>query len=104
MTQVVLMDADRLANTMPTVVIRSGQFYPTIPPVRFEFFETRDPASTYQEPTSNYEDLLGCVEWRTWFRTEKGKELGGIHIDWLEGYLKLVADEHKKLNLLGIRL
>ena len=59
-----LMDADKLINMELSLVIRSGQFQPTIPVVELEYIDLRapgarynNPASTYRKPSSVLEDI-----------------------------------------------
>lgn len=61
---VTLMDADRLVNAEPDLVIRSAQLYhdlPPIDPVRFE----KDPTANYRDPKSVLRDIMETLEWLT---------------------------------------
>lgn len=81
-TQKLLMDADKLVNMNPLIVIRAGQFRSNIPAIEVEFVGTRNPVSTYRRPTSVIEDLYGAIEWIEpgWFHypaaEEKARALG----------------------------
>ncbi len=103
MVQIVLQDADRLANLMPYVIARSGQFQPDIPVVEIGHtgFD-RHPESTYKSPRSIHDDLLGCLEWHpdsgTKFaiRTPKAREIGGELFAFLRDWFA-ISDRHMKM-------
>ncbi len=102
-TLVVLKDADRLANVMPYVIARSGQFQPNLPVVELGHtgFD-KHPETTYRSPRSIHDDLLGCLEWHpdsgTKFaiRTQKGREIGEELFAFLRDWFAL-SDKHMKL-------
>jgi hypothetical protein len=103
-TQIVLMDADRLANLQMATPIRAGQFRPSIPPLETEYLDTMNPASTYREPKSILDDLRHVLQWVDWLRTPRGKELGQEAGKDIRLYLELVTKSYKLLGLSGKRL
>lgn len=102
--QVILMDADRLANLMAGVIIRSGQFNATIPALELKHLGSPNPESTYRVPCSVVDDLRGCIEWKNWFRTEMGKKLSRPLVRRLELYLRTIEQEYWEIGLAGIEL
>lgn len=103
-TQVVLMDADRLANLQMAIPIRAGQFRASIPPLEMEFLDTMNPVSTYREPKSVLDDLRHALQWVDWLRTQRGKELGQEAGKDIRNYLEVVARPYRLLGLAGKRL
>ena len=101
---VLLKDADRLANIMLGIVIRSGQFTPNIPAMELEYLKTPNPASTYREPTSVIEDLRGCFELEDWIRTPKAKEIAAPLFAELRHYTNTLASQYEALGLAGVVL
>lgn len=66
MVQILLQDADRLANINPSVLIRSGQFRPTIPALEISeqaLSPAPVPGESYQNPPSCIRDISKCLEW-----------------------------------------
>lgn len=104
--QQVLMDADRLANLMPAVVIRAGQFLSGIPAFEFEYLEgIRNPVSNYRHPQSVLDNLRTlAIEYVPQFRIPKAKDLADIYATELEEFILSVETSYKKLGLVGISL
>lgn len=104
--QIVLQDADRLANVMPYIIARSGQFYADRPVVEIGYtgFD-KHPESTYKSPRSVHDDLLGSLEWHpdsgTKFaiRTQAAREIGEELFLFLRGWFEL---SHKHMQMAGI--
>ncbi|MDZ4240741.1 MAG: HD domain-containing protein, partial [Patescibacteria group bacterium] len=89
-TQHVLMDADRLANLMPAVIIRAGQLLSDIPALELEYLEgKRNPKTTYHEPKSVLDDLRNNVaEYTPKLRMPKAKELAMKYVKRLDYFIK----------------
>lgn len=103
-TQMVLMDADRLANLQVVIAIRAAQFRPNIPPLEIEYLDEPNPASTYRDPKSILDDMRHCLEWVGWLRTPKAKVLGeGLKKD-IQGYIEKIKEPYELLGLAGKRL
>jgi HD superfamily phosphodiesterase len=106
LTQQVLMDADRLANMMPSVIIRSGQFRPEIPPFEFRYLNWKiNPDSTYRDPKSVLDDLrITLREYMPQFRIEKAKLIAARYAAFLVSFIMAVEDTNGDLGLVGIEL
>ncbi len=96
---VILKDADRVANVGAALAIRSGQFTPEIAPYEMAHLREANPASTYHDPTSVFEDLRGCFEWRDWMRTRRGKQIFDQKVGNLRAYLDTVAGEFEAIGM-----
>lgn len=105
-TQIVLMDADRLANMQTAVVIRSGQFKPDIPAFDFRYLKGRiDPQSTYENPRSVLDDLRFVIKnYIPQLRTDEAKRLGDMYATNLRAHIKSIEDEYASLGLLNIEI
>lgn len=103
-TQVVLMDADRLANLQMAIPIRAGQFRPSIPPLEMEYLDAMNPESTYRAPRSILDDMRHGLQWVAWLRTPKAKELGAEAERDIRTYLELVAKPYRLLGLADKKL
>ncbi len=76
---VTLMDADRLVNAEPDLIIRSAQLYhdlPAIDPINFG----QDPQATYRDPRSVLRDVMETIVWLTpgtdfYVRLPKAREI-----------------------------
>lgn len=103
LTLVFLKDADRLANVMPYVIARSGQFRPNLPIVELGLsgFDM-NPNSSHRSPRSIHDDLLICLEWhpdsgtKYAIRSQVARELGEELFVYLRDWFKL-SDKHMKL-------
>lgn len=102
---IVLKDADRLANVMPHVIARSGQFQPGLPVIEQGYIGLeKHPLTTKRSPRSIHDDLLGCLEWhsdsdaRFAIRTEVAKKIGEELFDYLRMWFTL---SHKHLKMTG---
>jgi|SRR5271154_910358 len=104
--QQVLMDADRLANLQPVLLMRSGQYRPYIPVLDLAYLDEKpDPTSTYSEPRTVMDDVRLCiVEYRPQFRLPKAVELANIYIGQLERYMSELREAYKFLGLAGTQL
>lgn len=105
-TQIVLMDADRLANMQSAVIIRSGQFRPNIPVFDFKYLEGKtDPLSTYEDPMSVIDDLrISIRNYIPQLRTQEGIRLSGMYAKNLKAYIKSIEDEYEYLGLLNLEI
>jgi hypothetical protein len=100
LTQQVLMDADRLANLQPTVIIRAGQFQPDIPPFELAYLSGNNPASTYHEPQSIIDDLRTMIsEYIPQLRMPNARVLGEEYVRALNAYMASVRDVYQRLGL-----
>lgn len=102
--QVVLQDADRLANVGPMVIYRSGQFHSVIPAIEIGFTPwKKNPASTLRKPRSGYDNMLNVLEWeadpRFGLRLEKSKRIGKKYFDFLRSWFQLVHDQLDETGL-----
>ena len=105
-TQVVLMDADRLANMQSAVIIRGGQFRSTLPVFEFTYLEgSKNPDSTYDHPQSILDNLrLIISQYMPQLRSVKAQELGGKYSARLASYIASVEQDYKELGLVNIEL
>ncbi len=111
-TQRTLMDADKLVNMDPLVVVRSGQFHPEIPAIELEYIGTSNgqryanPASTYPKPCSVLDDLRGCVEWSEpgWIHYPKAQELADERAGFIKDYIRKAEEAFSFLCLSGVDL
>ncbi len=96
---VVLKDADRLANLGAWHWLRAAQFRPKIPAVDPRYVERQDPLATFKNPRSVFRDIESTLEWETWLRLPKAKELAVPlfeEIRWLKRRLE------EQLTILGL--
>lgn len=105
-TQQVLMDADRLANLQPAVVIRAGQFMPELPAFEFEYLAgERNLETTYYNPKSVLDDLRNNIaEYVPKLRLPKAKELAAGYVATLEGFISALEKSYRDIGLVGISL
>jgi hypothetical protein len=103
MVQIVLQDADRLANVMPYVIARAGQFRWKLPVVELGHTGLdMHPESSHQKPRSIHDALIACLEWHpdsgTKFaiRTPKAREIGEELFVYLREWFAL-SDRHMKM-------
>ena len=103
MVQIVLRDADRLANVMPYVIARAGQFRWKLPVVELGHTGLdMHPESSHQKPRSIHDALIACLEWHpdsgTKFaiRTPKAREIGEELFVYLREWFAL-SDRHMKM-------
>ncbi len=106
LTQITLMDADRLANMQSAVIIRAGQFHQTIPVLDFNFLDGKaDPTSTYKSPRNILDNLRFIItSYVPQLRLPKAKHLGEIYAKRLSDYIKSVESDYEELGLRGINL
>lgn len=96
---VALMDADRLVNAEPDLIIRCGQHYyelPHVDPVHFD----KDPTANYRDPKSVLRDIMETLEWLTpgtpfYVRLPKAKEMAAERRKFFDDFLA---------DLIGCRL
>lgn len=101
-----LQDADMIANLMPAVVIRAGQFQPHLPAFEFEYLsEAPNPRSTYREPKSVLDDFrLMLDQYLPRLRLPRARELAYQYADTLRWYVVAVEKSNKGLGLSGVTL
>lgn len=61
---VALMDADRLVNAEPDIIMRSGQFFSELPTLD-RVYLWKNPNATYRNPGSVLRDVMECLPWLT---------------------------------------
>ncbi len=104
LTQQVLMDADRLANLQVSIMIRGGQYRPTIPPLEFEYLDKINPSSTYREPKNVLDNIrLNMSEYVPQLRLSKAKDMGRQYEARLKAYLQEIQKDYDELGLKGAR-
>lgn len=106
LTQQCLMDGDRIANMMPTVIIRAAQCQPHLPPFEFEYLAgSPNPASSYFNILSVLDDLRIIIsEYLPQFRLPKAKKLSQKYATQLRRYIAEVEKGNRDLGLAGITL
>lgn len=96
---VVLKDADRLINIGPYHWLGAAQFRPDIPAVDPRFITTSDPRATFKNPLSVLQDLKHTLEWESWLRLPKARELGKPKFDAIRWY---IGELEKQFEILGL--
>lgn len=97
---VVLKDADRLTNLGVVMHwLRAAQFRPNIPPFDPRYITVQDPTATFKDPKTVLRDIEHTLEWETWLRLPKAKELGKPLFDEIR-WLKSAIIE--RFTLLGL--
>lgn len=76
---IALMDADRLVNAEPDLIMRSGAHYSDLPAVDLVHLEA-DPDATYRDPRSILRDVMETIVWLTpgtefYVRLPKAREI-----------------------------
>jgi hypothetical protein len=94
-----LKDADRLANTNPTLLIRTGQFYHKKPCIIPAILRGKGLPNTYSNPSSVFESIDFNIEWETWFRLPRAKKLGKQHCQYLKKYLRDAKESYEAIGL-----
>ena len=96
---VTLKDADRLTSIGPYHWLNAAQFRSTIPAVDPRFIMTSDPRATFKNPFSVLQDLKYTLEWESWLRLPKAKELGKPKFDAIRWY---IGELEKQFEILGL--
>jgi len=103
MIKITLQDADRLANIGGIVIIRSGQFRPTIPACEIGRIGVKNPESTYKNPRSILDDLRNCLSWesdpRFLIRLPKAIEIAKPQFAYLRAFLAHVESQFREIGL-----
>lgn len=103
--QIVLMDADRLANLMMSVVIRAAQHQAHRPALELQYLDGMNPDSTYNEPMSALDDLRWCVkDYLPQMRIPAAKQLAETYAKRLEAFMVEIRDDYMDLGLAGVVL
>lgn len=94
---VTLMDADRLVNAEPDLVIRSAQLYHDLPPIDPVHFE-KDPTANYRDPKSVLRDIMETLEWLTpgtpfYVRLPKARELAATRRKFFDYFILSIKAE-----------
>ncbi len=97
---IALKDADRLGNIGSLHFLRCGQFRPNIPAVDPRFITTSDPKTTFRHPRSLLENLKHTLEWESWLRLPKAKELGKPMFDEIRRLIGNIESQFETLGLL----
>jgi hypothetical protein len=102
---VCLKDADRLANLSPfDITARSARFYRDEPLVDPRYVWTVDPASTYLDPKTVFRNAIhSTLEWETWLRLPKAREIAKPYFDGLRLIQSLVARQLVETGMNGYR-
>ena len=105
-TQVTLMDADRLTNLQSAVIIRAGQFRPNIPALDFNYLSgNKDPLSTYDHPKTVLDNLRFLLtNYVPQLRLPAAKELGDIYANRLNFYIESIEEGYDYLDLKNITI
>jgi hypothetical protein len=106
LTQITLMDADRLANMQSAVIIRGGQFRPTLPVLDFNYLDGKtNPNSTYESPKSILDNLrLIIINYVPQLRLPEAKRLGDKYSKTLASYIRSVEENYAELGLRGFSI
>ncbi len=105
LVQCVLMDADRLANIMLSVVIRAAQLYAEVPAMEFGYLAgRRNPRTTWDEPCSALDGVRVCYEMLHPMRTPRGRDLANRYAAQLAVFVAGVEKQYADLGLVGITL
>jgi hypothetical protein len=107
--QMILQDADRLANAQSIIILRSGQFTSIVPPVELGFLDfKRNPKGNYKSPASGHDDLLSVLEWdpegpealpQYCLRLPKAIEFGRPHFAFVREWIMRVKHDFTVLGL-----
>ena len=102
--QIALMDADRVVNLAPDVIIRAGQFLPDLPAVDYVNWLS-DPEATYKEPRTVLRDISHCLEWVDpaspfCVRTKLGKKMAGRRAAFLRLFFNQLKTNLEEVGLL----
>lgn len=105
-TQQVLMDADRLANLLWSVIVRAGQCFPELPAFDFKYPGVdQNPASTYAKPETVFDDLRNNIAcYVPQLRLPLAKELAVEYVAELQHGLATSERQNQYLGLVGISL
>lgn len=98
---IILMDADRLANIGPNILIRSGQFYHQLPAYDPRYIVKPNPKATYKKPLTSLDDIKFCLEWEEWLRMPKAKKLAKPYFKLLRTVIKTFEYQLEEVNLLS---
>jgi HD superfamily phosphodiesterase len=98
----ILRDADRLANIGAWHFLRAAQFRPDIPAVDPRYIAAQDPTATFKNPKSVLRDIEHTLEWESWLRLEKAKELGKPLFDDIRWLHRRLIEQFTVLGLFPI--
>lgn len=114
LTQQVLMDADRLVNLQPLLIVRAGQHYAHVPAIEVEHIGKENPngrsnpASTFREPRNVLDDIRGSLEWESdpkfCLRLPEAKRRGAEYFQYLRDFIEKAETPYRELGLVGIEL
>ncbi|MDP2704196.1 MAG: hypothetical protein Q8P01_03150 [bacterium] len=88
---VTLMDADRLVNAEPDLIMRSGAHYSDLPAVDLVHLEA-DPDANYRDPKSILRDVMETIVWLTpgtdfYVRLPKAQEIAARRKAFFDNFL-----------------
>lgn len=98
-TQIILMDADRLVNLQPLIIIRAAQHYPHIPAIVLDHIGDTHPESTHVNPQSVLDNLRSCLEWETWFRIPEAQRRATEACVYIRDYITRAEETYHQLGL-----
>lgn len=97
---VVLKDADRLAIIGPNSYMRAGQALYNYPAYNPGYIAESDPLATWKKPKNVLNAVKFWLEWESWLRAPKAKELAKPWFDKLREFIKGIEDQLKEVDLL----
>jgi hypothetical protein len=108
-TQMILQDADRLANVNAIVIMRSGQFRSTIPTLELGHLGIgKNPESTFKNPRTAHDDLFNVLEWdpegpeaiaKFCLRLPRAIEIGRPHFEYIRNWFRKLQSDFRALGL-----
>ncbi len=110
--QRVLMDADKLVNMDPIVIVRAGQFFPNTPAIELDHMNPpsgqtyANTASTYQDPRSVLDNLRGSLEWTEpgWMHFPVSQQMAVERANFIRSFISNAEDAFEPLGLVGVIL
>ena len=95
---VALKDADQIENISALAFIRSGQHFHDLQPVDYRHL-WENPDATFKNPLSVARDLRHHLEWESWLRTPKAREIAAPRFEFLRLFLSKIEKELKDAGL-----
>jgi hypothetical protein len=101
LVQQVLMDADRLANLQLAVIIRAGQYRPTIPALEFDHLDASH-SQEYRKPANILDNIrVSMRDYLPQLRITKAKIIAVGYVKQLEEFLKNLELQYEEIGLRG---
>jgi HD superfamily phosphodiesterase len=105
LTQMVLMDADRLANLQMAVVLRAAAHQHHRPALELQYLGSVNPKSTYREPLSALDDLWWNLhEYLPQMRIPQAVALSKAYALRIRQFMDAVKSDYDDLGLTGVEL